>query len=263
MFARTLRSTSRCSTIAAARGRGFLLRCSARPSRLSCGLHHSASHPHSPASSMAWTRVVNARAFTEICDGSTFDCQVHGARRRRSPIRSRGAEPADRRARRARSSPPHPSASFRSSRSSRATSGSARPCRFRWADVDAANLRLRLPRSTTKRDRAPPGLPARLALWRRSRRPVRSRIRSLPGRRMKVFHSGHHRPSAYQAMTRARRNAKVPHYHPQSQLRHHEDYAPACGKSALGCSGAVWRDHAGRRACRPLTRCRARVRART
>jgi hypothetical protein len=34
---------------------------------------------------------------------------------------------------------------------------------LRWADVDAANLRLRLPRSATKRDKARWVLPARLA----------------------------------------------------------------------------------------------------
>jgi integrase len=85
---------------------------------------------------------------------------------------------------------------------------------LRWGDVDAAGLRLRLPRSATKRDQAA-GCTCRSGAWRRSRRPARSRIR-VPER--KVF-QGITEASAYQAMSRACKNAKVPHYSPHS-LRH-------------------------------------------
>jgi len=85
---------------------------------------------------------------------------------------------------------------------------------LRWADVDAANLRLRLPRSATKRDRArwvylPPWLIEAIE----ATCPLEDRT---PGRR--VF-GGISEASAYQAMSRACRNAKVPHYHPHD-LRH-------------------------------------------
>ena len=82
-------------------------------------------------------------------------------------------------------------------------------------DVDAAGLRLRLPRSATKRDKCTLGVSARVADARRSRRRVRSRIAFPSG----GCSRGSPRRSAYQAMTRACRNAKVPHYHPHD-LRH-------------------------------------------
>ena len=97
---------------------------------------------------------------------------------------------------------------------SRARSGSARAVSLRWQDVDAANLRLRLPRSATKRDKARwVYLPEWLIEAIEQTCPLEDRV---PERR--VF-PGITEASAYQAMTRACRNAKVPHYHPHD-LRH-------------------------------------------
>ena len=85
---------------------------------------------------------------------------------------------------------------------------------LRWADVDAANLRLRLPRSATKRDQARwVYLPTWLIETIEETCPLEDRI---PERR--VF-GGITEASAYQAMSRACRNAKVPHYSPHD-LRH-------------------------------------------
>ena len=85
---------------------------------------------------------------------------------------------------------------------------------LRWADVDAAGLRLRLPRTATKRDRARwVYLPESLVDAIEATCPLEDRV---PER--KVF-PGITEASAYQAMTRACRNAKVPHYHPHD-LRH-------------------------------------------
>ena len=85
---------------------------------------------------------------------------------------------------------------------------------LRWADVDAANLRLRLPRSATKRDQARwVYLPEWLIESIEARCPLEDRV---PERR--VF-GGITEASAYQAMLRACRNAKVPHYSPHD-LRH-------------------------------------------
>jgi integrase len=85
---------------------------------------------------------------------------------------------------------------------------------LRWADVDAAGVRLRLPRSATKRDRARwVYLPAWLMQAIEDTCPLEDRV---PDRH--VF-QGKTEASAYQAMTRACRNAKVPHYHPHD-LRH-------------------------------------------
>jgi integrase len=85
---------------------------------------------------------------------------------------------------------------------------------LRWGDVDAANLRLRLPRSATKRDRARwIYLPEWLIEAIEATCPLEDRV---PERR--VF-QGITEASAYQAMSRACRNAKVPHYHPHD-LRH-------------------------------------------
>lgn len=85
---------------------------------------------------------------------------------------------------------------------------------LRWADVDAAGLRLRLPRSATKRDRARwIYLPEWLIQAIEDTCPLEDRV---PERR--VF-AGITEASAYQAMTRACRNAQVPHYHPHD-LRH-------------------------------------------
>ena len=84
----------------------------------------------------------------------------------------------------------------------------------RWADVDAAGLRLRLPRSATKRDRARwVYLPEWLMQAIEETCPLEDRV---PER--KVF-QGITEASAYQAMSRACKNAKVPHYHPHD-LRH-------------------------------------------
>jgi len=85
---------------------------------------------------------------------------------------------------------------------------------LRWGDVDSAGLRLRLPRSATKRDRARwVYLPEWLIEAIDQTCPLEDRT---PER--KVF-QGVNEASAYQAMTRACRNAKVPHYHPPD-LRH-------------------------------------------
>jgi len=85
---------------------------------------------------------------------------------------------------------------------------------LRWGDVDAAGLRLRLPRSATKRDSARwVYLPEWLIDAIEATCPLEDRT---PERR--VF-GGITEASAYQAMTRACRNAKVPHYHPHD-LRH-------------------------------------------
>ena len=84
---------------------------------------------------------------------------------------------------------------------SRARSGSARAVSLRWQDVDAPNLRLRLPRSATLIEAIEQTCP------------LEDRV---PERR--VF-PGITEASAYQAMTRACRNAKLPHYHPHD-LRH-------------------------------------------
>jgi integrase len=85
---------------------------------------------------------------------------------------------------------------------------------LRWADVDAANLRLRLPRSAKKRDRARwVYLPDWLMAAIEATCPLEDRV---PERKVFV---GITEASAYQAMSRACRNAKVPHYHPHD-LRH-------------------------------------------
>jgi integrase len=85
---------------------------------------------------------------------------------------------------------------------------------LRWGDVDVAGLRLRLPRSATKRDRARwVYLPEWLMAAIDATCPLEDRV---PERR--VF-PGITEASAYQAMTRACRLAKVPHYHPHD-LRH-------------------------------------------
>ena len=84
----------------------------------------------------------------------------------------------------------------------------------RWGDVDAAGLRLRLPKSATKRDRARwVYLPAWLMDAIEATCPLEDRV---PERR--VF-PGITEATGYQAMTRACRNAKIPHYHPHD-LRH-------------------------------------------
>jgi integrase len=83
-----------------------------------------------------------------------------------------------------------------------------------WGDVDAANLRLRLPRSATKRDQARwVYLPEWLIEALEASCPLEDRV---PERR--VF-GGVTEARAYQAMVRACRNAMVPHYHPHD-LRH-------------------------------------------
>jgi integrase len=85
---------------------------------------------------------------------------------------------------------------------------------LRWGDVDSGGLRLRLPRSATKRDRARwVYLPAWLMEAIEETCPLEDRV---PDRR--VF-GGITEASAYQAMVTACRNAKVPHYHPHD-LRH-------------------------------------------
>jgi integrase len=85
---------------------------------------------------------------------------------------------------------------------------------LRCGDVDAANLRLRLPRSATKRDRARwIYLPEWLIETIEATCPLEDRT---PERR--VF-QGITEASAYQAMSRACRNGKMPHYHPHD-LRH-------------------------------------------
>ena len=83
-----------------------------------------------------------------------------------------------------------------------------------WQDVDAANLWLRLPRSATKRDQARwVYLSAWLVEAIEQTCPLEDRV---PERR--VF-PGITEASAYQAMTRACRNARLPHYH-LHDLRH-------------------------------------------
>jgi integrase len=85
---------------------------------------------------------------------------------------------------------------------------------LRWGDVDVEGLRLRLSRSQTKRDRARwVYLPEWLMQVIEETCPLEDRV---PDRR--VF-QGLTEAAAYQAMTRACRNAKVPHYHPHD-LRH-------------------------------------------
>ena len=85
---------------------------------------------------------------------------------------------------------------------------------LRWRDVDAANLRLRLPRSATKRDRARwVYLPEWLMDAIEATCALEDRV---PERR--VF-PGITEASAYQAMARACVMAKVPHHHPHD-LRH-------------------------------------------
>ena len=78
-----------------------------------------------------------------------------------------------------------------------------------WGDVDAAGLRLRLRRATTKRDKTRwISLPEWLMVAIEETCPLEDRT---PERR--VF-QGITEASLYQAMTRACRNAKVPHYSP-------------------------------------------------
>ena len=85
---------------------------------------------------------------------------------------------------------------------------------LRWADVDAANVRLRLPRSATKRDKARwIYLPDWLIAAIEETCPLEDRV---PER--KVF-GGISEASAYQAMTRACTLAKTGHFHPHD-LRH-------------------------------------------
>jgi integrase len=85
---------------------------------------------------------------------------------------------------------------------------------LRWADVDAANLRLRLPRSATKRDKARwIYLPEWLIDAIEATCPLEDRV---PDRT--VF-GGITEASAYQAMTRACTIAKTGHFHPHD-LRH-------------------------------------------
>jgi integrase len=84
---------------------------------------------------------------------------------------------------------------------------------LRWGDVDAAGSRLRLSASATKRDKARwVYLPEWLTEAIEATCPLEDRV---PERR--VFQGTE--ASAYQAMLRACRNAKVPHYSPHS-LRH-------------------------------------------
>lgn len=85
---------------------------------------------------------------------------------------------------------------------------------LRWADVDRAGLRLRLPRSATKRDKARwIYLPEWLVEAIEQTCPLEDRT---PERR--VF-QGITEASAYQTMLRACQTAGVPHYHPHD-LRH-------------------------------------------
>jgi integrase len=85
---------------------------------------------------------------------------------------------------------------------------------LRWADVDAAGLRLRLPRSATKTGTSRwIYLPQWLMAAIEATCALEDRV---PERR--VF-GGITEASAYQAMTRACKLAKVPHYHPHD-LRH-------------------------------------------
>jgi integrase len=83
-----------------------------------------------------------------------------------------------------------------------------------WGDVDAAGLRLRLPRSATKRDRARwVYLPEWLIEAIEATCPLEDRVAE-----RRVF-QGITEASTYQAMARACGTAKVPHYHPHD-LRH-------------------------------------------
>jgi integrase len=85
---------------------------------------------------------------------------------------------------------------------------------LRWGDVDRAGLRLRLPRSATKRDQARwVYLPEWLIEAIEDTCPLEDRT---PERR--VF-QGVTEASAYQTMLRACQTAGVPHYHPHD-LRH-------------------------------------------
>lgn len=85
---------------------------------------------------------------------------------------------------------------------------------LRWGDVDWAGLRLRLPRSATKRDKARwVYLPEWLIAALEQTCPLEDRI---PERR--VF-QGITEATAYQTMRRACQTAGVPHYHPHD-LRH-------------------------------------------
>jgi integrase len=85
---------------------------------------------------------------------------------------------------------------------------------LRWGDVDRAGLRLRLPKSQTKRDRARwVYLPEWLMDALEDLCPLEDRT---PERR--VF-QGVTEASAYQTMLRACQTAGVPHYHPHD-LRH-------------------------------------------
>ena len=85
---------------------------------------------------------------------------------------------------------------------------------LRWGDVDRAGLRLRLPRSATKRDKARwVYLPEWLIDAIEATCPLEDRT---PDRR--VF-QGVTEATAYQTMTRACQTAGVPHYHPHD-LRH-------------------------------------------
>ena len=106
---------------------------------------------------------------------------------------------------------------------------------LRWGDVDRAGLRLRLPRSATKRDQARcVYLPEWLMEAIEETCPLEDRT---PERR--VF-TGITEASAYQTMLRACQTAGVPHYHPHD-LRHrrisiwHQSGVPA---RELG--GAGW-----------------------
>jgi integrase len=95
--------------------------------------------------------------------------------------------------------------------------GALRLCeavQLRWGDVDRAGLRLRLPRSATKRDKARwVYLPEWLIDAIEDACPLEDRT---PDRR--VF-QGVTEASAYQTMLRACQTAGVPHYHPHD-LRH-------------------------------------------
>jgi integrase len=85
---------------------------------------------------------------------------------------------------------------------------------LRWGDVDAANLRLRLPRSQTKRDQPRwVSMPEWLIDAIEWTCPLEDRTAE-----RRVF-QGITEHTAYQAMARACKTAKVPHYHPHD-LRH-------------------------------------------
>jgi integrase len=85
---------------------------------------------------------------------------------------------------------------------------------LKWGDVDAAGLRLRLPRLATKRDKARwVYLPEWLMESIEATCPLEDRV---PGRRVFQGISG---ASFYQAMRRSCEAAKIPHYSPHD-LRH-------------------------------------------